>query len=106
MNSAPYQSTVKGVTDYSITEWIPKTKTHRFRVIVQEEGGEYSAVALNLPGLATVGDTFDEALANFHDAAVGILESYGQSGDDIPWKNTQGMKAPVGAEERWITIDA
>lgn len=106
MNSAKYEPTIAGVANWSASGWTPAKKSYRFRVLLtKEDDGTFSAVALNLPGVTSAGDTVDEALANFHDAATLALESYAESGDAIPWKNTYGTAIPHCAEEKWIIVD-
>jgi len=60
--------------------------THRLyvRLIAEKEGG-FSAIARNLPGVASQGETEAEALANVKEAALGCIEQYKADGKEIPW---------------------
>ena len=69
--------------------------------LIAEEGGGFSAVALNLPGTGSCGDTEQEALGNFKEAARGALASYLEAGDAIPWVNDL-KSLPSGG--KWITV--
>ena len=65
-----------------------------------------SVIALNLPGVGSMGDTEEEALANFREAAKGVLESYTESGEKIPWKPSCGSDdIPAGATHKWIIVN-
>jgi predicted RNase H-like HicB family nuclease len=55
--------------------------------IVEEECG-YTAIALRLPGVASCGDTIDEAVRNVVEAFIGAYEGYAESNDEIPWVAT------------------
>lgn len=54
-------------------------------VCVQLDCGGFSAIALNLPGCASQGDTADEAIDNVREAAEGIIESYRDDKTEVPW---------------------
>jgi len=73
-------------------------------VIVEEEDGGYSAIALNLPGTGSCGDTKEEAIANAREAAKGVLESYKNSTETIPWKDSRFDETP--GDKIWITVHA
>ena len=68
--------------------------THVMRAVLIPEdpdsGGGYTAIAVNLPGCASQGDTVDEALANLEEAFVLLLESYEDVGEPVPWFPTAG----------------
>ncbi len=48
------------------------------------EGGGYVAVAPDLPGCMSDGETMEEAVANLQDAAVGWLAEAQAAGFDLP----------------------
>jgi antitoxin HicB len=73
-------------------------------LIIPEEDGRYSAVALNLPGSGSCGDTKAEAIENAKEAVKGVLESYKGSGEPIPWKESRDDDTP--GEKEWITAHA
>src|ERR1700686_5228196 len=63
----------------------PETYRVYLRTIPEEDGG-YSTIAINLPGAGSCGDTEEESIANAKEAITGVLESYQESGDPIPWQ--------------------
>ena len=63
---------------------LPETYRVYLRTIPDEDGG-YSTIAINLPGAGSCGDTEEESIANAKEAIEGVLESYLESGDPIPW---------------------
>ncbi len=79
-------------------------QAYRFLVeVTRDDAGIYSAIALNLPGAGSCGGTEEQALERFVEAASGIIESYTEAGEMIPWEvNATVDKLP---NDRWITID-
>ena len=49
--------------------------------IKQEEDGGYSICSLNLPGVASQGDTLDDAIRNIKEAFAGCVETYLENGE-------------------------
>ena len=72
--------------------------------ITPEEEGGFSAVAANLPGAASQGDTEEEALANITEALHGVLESYQEMGEKIPWLTTPRQKAQETTKSHWVVV--
>lgn len=70
--------------------------------VIREPGGEFSAVAANLPGVASYGDSEQEALAHVTEALAAALQEYKASGMSIPWADTP---AEVGAVKRWVVVN-
>jgi len=83
----------------------PLLQSVRLHVLVSKEDDEdqYSIVALNLPGCASCGETVDEAIRNIKEAASGLIESYKEAGQDVPWKDTFAENIP-GSEV--VLLDA
>ena len=76
----------------------------RFLVqVTQDDEGIYSAIALNLPGTGSCGDTREKAIQNFKEAAVGTLEYYAESAEEIPWKLLSPSE--ISAEAKWDAAD-
>ena len=91
-----------GNVSFSPSEWTRDTSAYRFYVqIIAEEDTGFSAIALNLPGTGSCGDTEQEALENFQEAARGALASYLEAGDTIPWVK-EAKSLPSGG--KWITV--
>jgi len=66
-------------------ELAPNTFVCRAR-ICKEEDNRFTAYATRLPGVASQGDTFDDAVNNIVDAFTETLKSYLELGVDIPWE--------------------
>jgi len=78
-------------------------RARRFHVLItKEDEGGFSVTALNLPGTGSCGDTINEAMENFKEAARAVLEVYG---DDIPWVDSREAEIPFGSEHKWIIVD-
>ncbi len=75
-------------------------------LISKDEFGVYSAVALNLPGAGSCGDTEDEAIENAKEAVREVLASYAASGKDAPWKDSTRTEIPEGTKQKWIIVYA
>ena len=89
-----------------VTEWQEK-KAYRIHILLtQEDDGSFSAVALNLPGAGSCGDTEEEAIENAKEAILGVLEVYESSGLAIPWQDDSSAALPPGAKHKWIMLDA
>jgi len=73
-------------------------------LIIEEEEGGYSTVALNLPGAGSCGKDKEESIANAKDAIKDALETYQELGDPIPWAEVTPDKL-VGGERKVIWID-
>ncbi len=61
---------------------------HRYLVVMEPAGGNYSAYVPDLPGCIATGDTRSEAEANIRDAIKLHLEGLEQDGDPIPEART------------------
>ena len=89
----------------NVKESWSKGEAYRFLVeVTKDEVGIYSAVALNLPGTGSCGDTREEAIENFKEAATGNIEYYAESGEEIPWKAISQSEVPAGA--KWVWVNA
>jgi predicted RNase H-like HicB family nuclease len=70
----------------------------------EEEGG-YSAIAPFLPGVASQGETQEEALENIREAFQGAAAEYIESNGQIPWCADAPRPKPHGAVEKWILVN-
>jgi predicted RNase H-like HicB family nuclease len=85
-------------------DWSPKS----FRchiAIIREEDGSFSAVALNLPGAGSCGDTAEEAMANAKEAILGVISGHIDKARDIPWIDSTQCTIPEGAKQKWILVN-
>ena len=57
---------------------------HRFLIIIEKAGDNYSAYPPDLPGCVTTGDTWEEAESNMHHAVRLHLEILVEDGEPIP----------------------
>ena len=68
-------------------DWKERHNTYSLRVRLEKEGcGGFSATLPNLPGVASQGDTEQEALSNIAEAFKGAFLSYRDAGKPIPWR--------------------
>lgn len=83
------------------------TRTYRCHVAIsRDDEGRFSAVALNLPGAGSCGDTSEEAVANAREAVLGIIASYREENLEIPWTDSASCHPKSGVEHRWIFLNA
>jgi predicted RNase H-like HicB family nuclease len=85
--------------------WRPGKGYRLHLLILKDDENSYSAVALNLPGAGSCGDSIEEAVENAKEAISGVLEEYNSSGVPIPWKDSSAVEIPLGAIQKWIIID-
>jgi predicted RNase H-like HicB family nuclease len=82
-------------------------KAYRCHIcLIPEEDGSFSAIVLNLSGAGSCGDTEEEALKNVREAVLGVIESYTDAGDEIPWEDSRSEDIPPGAKQIWILVNA
>lgn len=73
--------------------------------LAEEDEGGFSVVAAQLPGVASQGDTEQEALANIVEAFEGAIAVYKGQGGNIPWLKTP-EEPERGAVPRWVIVHA
>jgi len=95
----------KKVTRIPKSSWKTlERKLYRYKVyLLEEDEGGYSVRAASLPGVASQGETEQEALANIVDAFEGVKASYKAHGEEIPWSKSP-RKMERGEMERWVTV--
>jgi predicted RNase H-like HicB family nuclease len=91
------------------SEWKRPSRTlYRCKVIIlfppEEESGLIAVYAANLPGVASQGTTEEEALQNIVEAFEGVLATYRESGEEIPWQEDTNRQLERGAEVRWVFV--
>jgi predicted RNase H-like HicB family nuclease len=94
------------LTEVSMREWrqfYGGVYECRALVCPEEEGG-FSSFALRLPGVASQGETEEEALLNLKEAFRGALATYIDSGMEIPWGEA-AVEHSEKCKERWIMVD-
>jgi predicted RNase H-like HicB family nuclease len=70
----------------------------------EEEGG-YSVILPFLPGVASQGETREEALQNIKEAFQGAAAEYIESQQPIPWCRDTLHQKPADAIEKWILVN-
>lgn len=75
-------------------------------LIACDDDGIYSAVALNLPGAGSCGDTAEEALENGQEAVRAVIESYVANGRAIPWREATTEALPADAVQQRVYVHA
>lgn len=79
--------------------------TFECRALFYPEGdGGYSAHALRLPGVATQGDTLQEAVENLRDAFREAMLAYREQEMQIPWEEIE-IDRPKDSVEQWILVN-
>jgi predicted RNase H-like HicB family nuclease len=71
--------------------------------LTPEEKGDFSVVAAHLPGVASQGETEQEALANIVEAFKRTIAHYKEQGVDIPWTKTP-IEPNRGAVTRVVIV--
>ena len=87
-------------------QWLPGAGHICRGWIVKESDDAYSAVSSNLPGVASQGDSPEDAKANLAEAFRAALEEYLAAGMPIPWKSPSCDERPMNAVEAWIAVNA
>jgi predicted RNase H-like HicB family nuclease len=77
---------------------------YRIQLRVTQEDDVFTAVAVNLPGVGSQGKTKKEAITNAKEAAKGAIESYSDSGEEIPW--TENNESIEGSHYVWVYVNA
>jgi predicted RNase H-like HicB family nuclease len=85
--------------------WRPGAPYRCHLAILKEDDGTYSAIALNLPGAGSCGDTEEDAANNAKEAIAGVIESYQTRGVAIPWRDIAEYTIPEGAAQKWILVN-
>jgi len=73
--------------------------------LTPEEDGGFSVEAVSVPGVASQGETIEEAIENIKDAFTAAIETYNDSGMDIPWTQDLPEERPANVIERWILVN-
>lgn len=85
-------------------EWRQCKGVYRYFVyLTPEEKGDFSVVAARLPGVASQGNTEQEALANIVEAFKSAIAHYKEQGVDVPWTKTP-IEPPRGSVTRVVIV--
>jgi len=57
-----------------------------------------------LPGVASQGETVDDALENIAEAFRGAISVYRDKKQEVPWEDV-AVDYPAGSLERWILVN-
>jgi predicted RNase H-like HicB family nuclease len=57
-----------------------------------------------LPGAASQGSNEQQALANIQEALAGLVASYRDAGQEVPWQEDTG-ECGIGETSKWIVVD-
>lgn len=96
---------MRSATNRVLSNELETAKRECRAVFCPEPDGGYSVYARNLPGVASQGDTLDEAIENIKQAFAGAVATYESEGMEIPWSDCR-EPVPPDAWERWILVDA
>ncbi len=89
----------------SMDQW-NEVRAHRCHLLIVEDEDGYSAIAMNLPGAGSCGDTVDEAIANATEAVVAVIGTHLEAGESIPWIDSSDQEIPSGSQQRWVIVNA
>jgi predicted RNase H-like HicB family nuclease len=73
--------------------------------LIKEADGGYSAIALNLPGTGSCGETEAEAIDNAREAIRAVMEVYREQGEEIPWRQPAGIDTSEFVKLERVTVD-
>ena len=90
--------------EFGTPNWNP-TSYRCHLAIVRENDGSFSAIVLNLPGAGSVGASEEEAIESAKEAVAGVIESYIEDGEQIPWITPEDYTPPADAKLRWIIVN-
>lgn len=99
-------SRTSGLADrsqFSLRHFTGNTYECRALICPEPEGG-FSAFALRLPGVASQGETIEEAVTNLAEAFQGTLLTYLDSGLPIPWEDLEIDRTDLFLE-RWVLVN-
>ena len=85
-------------------DWF-ESRAYRCHVCVVRDDDRWSVMVLNLPGTGSCGDTEQEAMENVREAIAGVIESYCEHDEEIPWTDSNADDIPVGARHKWILVE-
>lgn len=93
--------------DESAWQDADQVTTYECRALLCPEScGGFSAIALRLPGVASQGETEEEALANLKEAFAGAVAMYLEDSGAIPWTDEgTHVERTSDCKERWILVD-
>ncbi len=104
LDSSMLTNESKATFEVGSPDWAPKS----FRchiAIIREQDGSFSAVAMNLPGAGSCGDTEQEAIANAREAILGVIRGHLDKARDIPWIDSTHYTIPESAKQKWILVN-
>ena len=67
-----------------VEEGAENKQFHRFLIVVEDAGANYSAYSPDLPGCVATGDTREEVERNMHEAVEFHIAGMREEGLDIP----------------------
>jgi predicted RNase H-like HicB family nuclease len=82
----------------------PERRVFRCQVfLLPEDDGGFSVCAATLPGVASQGETEEEALANITKAFEAVIAVYAEQGEAVPWLK-EPREREKGAKVRWVMV--
>ncbi len=99
---------ITGNSAVSISDGASWTQTRYSCVLclIPEDDGTWSALVLNLPGAGSCGPTKEDAIERAREAIAGLIESYTEDGEIIPWCSPTSENIPTNAELARIVVNA
>lgn len=93
------------ITNAAWETGIERSYECRVRLCPDETGGYY-AIALNLPGVVSEGETEAEAIANIKDACALAIGYFLDTQNAIPWSHDEDPADQcAGSKEFWVRVN-
>ena len=87
-----------------IADWERPKARYESRIYLRaESGGGYSVYCPSLPGVVSQGETRSEAIEMITDALRGVIATYLEMGESIPWLNDP-VVPQADEDELWIAV--
>jgi len=87
-------------------QWLEQNAYRCHVALLPEDDGTISAIVLNLPGAGSCGDTEAEAIENVKDSIRGLIATYIEDGQPVPWQATSSFdEIPQGSKTLWILVN-
>jgi predicted RNase H-like HicB family nuclease len=101
INTEKTETSIDSLGQVQWTNYAPQTCFECRVALMPESEGGFSVYAINLPGIASEGETESEALSNVIEALSGALAEYKADGE-IPWSDDF---IEEGAIERRVLVN-
>jgi predicted RNase H-like HicB family nuclease len=92
--------------EYRVGKVVKNPSEYRCHLaLTTDADGQVSAVVLNLPGTGSCGESDEKAISNAREAIAGVIESYVEDKESIPWVDQFDYEIPINARQKWILVN-